>query len=349
MKIADLLPPSVRLDDAADKLIIIDQTQLPGRLIFRELTTLAEVYEAIYLLQVRGAPAIGIAAAYGLYLQMKKSTADCKAAFLHELAEAARYLNSARPTAVNLSWALQRLAKAAEAGPDEPAALKEALHQEACAIQEEDAATCHAIGRHGLALIADGDGILTHCNAGHLATARYGTALAPLYLALEQGYRLKIYADETRPLLQGARLTAFELQLAGADVTLLCDNMAASLMALGRIQAVFVGADRIAANGDSANKTGTLGLAVLARHFAIPFYVCAPTSTLDSACPSGQNIVIEERPAREVTELMFKERLAPPAIAVYNPAFDVTPAALISAIITERGIHRPPYHFSNRD
>ena len=345
MKIASLLPPAVQLDDAASCLRIIDQTRLPGNLVLRELFTLADVFEAIYLLQVRGAPAIGIAAAYGLYLHLKKSAAADKPTLLAELSSAQSYLNSARPTAVNLSWALARMAATAASCNGSPQQIKATLLQEAIAIEAEDAAICRAIGHYGLGLIEDGYSILTHCNAGHLATARYGTALAPIYLALEQGYNLKIYCDETRPLLQGARLTAFELAQVGANVTLLCDNMAASLMAQGEIDAIFVGGDRVAQNGDVANKIGTLGLAVLAKHFGVPFYVCAPSSTIDINCPSGADIIIEQRPAEEVTELMFKERLAPEGINVYNPSFDVTPNQLITAIITERGVVRAPYGF----
>jgi len=339
MKIAELLPPAVAWDEAAGRLNIIDQTLLPGRLRQISLSGAEQVYAAIRSLQVRGAPAIGLAAAFGLYLAMMDCTAADKPAFMAELARRQQYLNSARPTAVNLSWALERLAQAAQACPAQDSeTLKQTLLREAQAIAAEDAACCRAIGAHGLSLLKEGGAILTHCNAGHLATAAYGTALAPYYCAQEQGMKLKIYCDETRPLLQGARLTAFELSQAGADVTLLCDNMAASLLAAGAIDSVWVGADRIAANGDTANKTGTLNLAVLAKHFNIPFYVCAPTSTFDAATPSGAAIVIEQRPPQEVTEMWFSEPMAPAGIQVYNPAFDVTPASLISAFITEKGI-----------
>jgi methylthioribose-1-phosphate isomerase len=297
-------------------------------------------------LRVRGAPAIGLAAAYGLYLAMRPSRAGDKRAFMVELTQQQSWLAAARPTAVNLSWALARLHQAAQAGPArDTQALKQLLLAEAQALTAEDAACCRAIGDYGLTLLQEGDSLLTHCNAGRLATAAYGTALAPLYRALERGMKLRVYCDETRPLLQGARLTAWELQQAGVEVTLLCDNMAASLLAAGRVSSVWVGADRVAANGDTANKIGTLAVAVLARHFGVPFYVCAPRSTIDAAAPTGAHIVIEQRPAQEVTEMWFTERLAPPHIAVYNPAFDVTPAALISAIVTEQGIIWPPYLF----
>lgn len=346
MQIDQLLPPAVALDDENSVLKVIDQTLLPGQLRIIELRGAVEIRSAIAHLRVRGAPAIGIAAAYGLYLSLKNSKASNKRAFLKELQTYLKYLASARPTAVNLRWALERLKQAVIACPhEETTALKQALLNEARAIEAEDAASCRAIGEHGLTLLRAGDGLLTHCNAGHLATARYGTALAPIYLALEQGMLLHVYCDETRPLLQGARLTAFELMQAGAEVTLLCDNMAASLMAAGKINSVWVGADRIAKNGDTANKTGTLGLAVLARHFGLPFYVCAPQSTIDTATASGKKIIIEQRAPEEVTDFWYKERMTPAEVGVYNPAFDVTPAALISAIITEQGIYRPPYVF----
>jgi methylthioribose-1-phosphate isomerase len=344
--ITDCLPPAVTWDAAADRLNIIDQNLLPGRLHIISLTGVKQVQAAIRTLQVRGAPAIGIAAAYGLYLAMRSSRAADKCAFMAELVEQQQYLQSARPTAVNLSWALQRTAQAAVGCPSgDIAVLKHTLLVAAQAIAVEDAACCRAIGVHGLTLLKPGDGILTHCNAGHLATAAYGTALAPIYCALEQGIKLQVYCGETRPLLQGSRLTALELSRAGVEATLFCDNMAASLLATGKINSLWVGADRIAANGDTANKTGTLALAVLARHFGLPFYVCAPRSSIDPATPTGGNIMIEQRSPEEVTEMWFKERMAPAGIAVYNPAFDVTPAALISAIITDQGIVYPPYVF----
>ncbi|MCL1905987.1 MAG: S-methyl-5-thioribose-1-phosphate isomerase, partial [Clostridiales bacterium] len=301
MDIAELLPPAVKWNGAADALDIIDQTLLPGRLQIASLCSEKEVYAAIRALRVRGAPAIGIAAAYGLYLAMRHSAAADKPGFLAELEQKRRYLSLARPTAVNLSWALDRAAQAAHnCSCRDTQGLKQALLDEATAIAEQETACCRSIGSYGLTLLKEGDSILTHCNAGHLATAAYGTALAPVYCALERGIKLKIYCGETRPLLQGARLTAYELGKAGADVTLLCDNMAASLMAAGKIDSVWVGADRIAANGDTANKTGTLALSVLARHFDIPLYVCAPYSTVSADTPTGAGIEIEQRPAEEV-------------------------------------------------
>lgn len=306
-------------------LVVLDQTLLPTEERYVALRTSAEVAEAIQKLRVRGAPLIGIAAAMGLCVALKngESFAAAKAVIL-----------ASRPTAVNLSWALERMQRCYDR-----CGTIEALQAEALLIKSEDAATCEAIGRYGKTLIADGMGVLTHCNAGHLATGRYGTALAPIYSALADGRNFRVYADETRPLLQGARLTAYELLRSGADVTLICDNMAASLMAQGKVDIVFVGCDRVAANGDTANKIGTLGVAVLARHFGIPFYVCGPTSTFDSSCPSGSDIVIEQRNGSEVTSLHYARPMAPDGVKTCNPAFDVTPHELITGYITEHGIH----------
>ncbi len=328
---------AVRLTDD-DRLLILDQTLLPQTVAERELTDCQSLIEAIRSLRVRGAPAIGIAAAYGTYI-LAKTDAD-PARLLAQIEQ----IEQARPTAVNLSWALRRMRQVIES--TDATALLPALRAEAVAIDREDAAISQAIAESGFSLLRDGMGVLTHCNAGALATSELGTALAPLYLALQRGLRFTVYCDETRPLLQGARLTAWEMQQAGADTVLLCDNMAASLMAAGRIDCIFVGADRIAANGDTANKIGTLGLAVLAQHFRIPFYVCAPSSTLDPQTADGSGIVIEQRAPEEVCELWYRQRMAPQQIAVYNPAFDVTPADLISAIITEQGILRPPFRFA---
>lgn len=328
---------AVRLTDD-DRLLILDQTLLPQTVAERELTDCQSLIEAIRSLRVRGAPAIGIAAAYGTYI-LAKTDAD-PARLLAQIEQ----IEQARPTAVNLSWALRRMRQVIES--TDATALLPALRAEAVAIDREDAAISQAIAESGFSLLRDGMGVLTHCNAGALATSELGTALAPLYLALQRGLRFTVYCDETRPLLQGARLTAWEMQQAGADTVLLCDNMAASLMAAGRIDCIFVGADRIAANGDTANKIGTLGLAVLAQHFRIPFYVCAPSSTLDPQTADGGGIVIEQRAPEEVCELWYRQRMAPQQIAVYNPAFDVTPADLISAIITEQGILRPPFRFA---
>ncbi|MBB6633826.1 S-methyl-5-thioribose-1-phosphate isomerase [Cohnella thailandensis] len=333
---------SVRWADGV--LDLLDQRLLPEQTVYLKLTTPQDVWEAIRELKVRGAPAIGISAAYGVVLGIQgfEGTAS-------ELAEEAKrhaeYLATSRPTAVNLFWALDRMtAKAAslsEAGASAPHA-KDELLKEARLIQSEDEETNRLIGEHALTLFQDGMGVLTHCNAGGLATSKYGTALAPFYLALEQGISLKVFADETRPVLQGARLTAFELQQAGVDVTLITDNMAAHVMSKGWVQAVIVGTDRVAANGDVANKIGTYGVAVLAKAHGIPFYVACPMSTIDLTTATGAEIPIEERHSDEVTNA-FGRRTAPEGVKVYNPAFDVTPSELVTAIITEKGIVRAPY------
>jgi len=299
------------------------------------------VWEAIKSLRVRGAPAIGIAAAYGAVLGIQNSAATTYDVFRTELVTVTNHLSTSRPTAVNLFWALDRMLATAEANRELPIpALKQRLLDEALTLAEEDKAICRAMGQHGAALVNDGDGILTHCNAGGLATADYGTALGVMFAAQEQGKTIHVYADETRPLLQGARLTAWELMQAGIDVTVICDNMAGVVLREGKIDVVIVGADRIAANGDTANKIGTYSVAVLAREHVVPFYVAAPTSTFDLTLPSGDGIPIEERRAEEVT-MGFGPRTAPLNVKVYNPAFDVTPAGLIQGIITERGIISP--------
>jgi methylthioribose-1-phosphate isomerase len=323
-------------------LTCIDQTRLPAELVLHECRTAEAVWEAIRQLRVRGAPAIGIAAAYGVVLGVQAVADDDPAALRRRLDEVLAYLATSRPTAVNLFWALERMRQVVQTAPPQTpvSALKEALLREARAIHDQDRVLCRAIGRHGAELIADESGVLTHCNAGGLATAEYGTALAILFTCQDQGKRLHVYVDETRPLLQGARLTAWELVQRGIPTTLICDNMAAQLMREGKVQAVVVGADRIAANGDVANKIGTYGLAVLARAHGIPFYVAAPLSSFDLALASGDPIPIEQRPAEEVTHLAG-QRIAPQGVAVYNPAFDVTPAHLITALVTERGIIRP--------
>ena len=335
---------TLELDEAAQALVIIDQTQLPGKRVLLQLKTQQQIWTAIHELQVRGAPAIGDAAAIGLYLAACELGTDDPAEFRRRLHEAREYLASSRPTAVNLFWALDRMEAAAAKHADcSVPQLIAVLHDEALAIKAEDVRICEKLGEYGLTLVKPGDGLLTHCNAGQLATAKYGTATAPMYLGHKKGYGFRIFADETRPLLQGARLTAYELQSAGLDVTLICDNMASSVMKNGWVQAVFVGCDRVAANGDAANKIGTSGVAILAKHYGIPFYVCAPTSTIDFTAPSGAAIHIEQRAAEEVTEMWYKERMAPPGVKVYNPAFDVTDASLITAIVTEYGIARAPY------
>ncbi len=315
------------------KLTIIDQTLLPGALSYIELKTVEDVWEAIKVLRVRGAPAIGICAAYGVVV------AATQAKNKDSINTAIDYLASSRPTAVNLFYALDRMRNVLEnlAGDCDSEKRLNALEEEAIRIYDEDVAMCRAIGEYGASLIKQDYGILTHCNAGGLATSGYGTALAPLYVAQEKGINFKVYADETRPLLQGARLTAWELMQSNIDVTLICDNMAAQVMREGKVNMVIVGADRIAANGDTANKIGTYGVAVLAHAHNIPFYVAAPLSTIDPAIESGDEIPIEYRNENEVTFIAGK-RIAPEGVKVLNPAFDVTPAKYITAIITEKGV-----------
>lgn len=335
---------TVRLDDENNAVVIIDQTKLPGKIEIISLHTAQEIWNAIYLLQVRGAPAIGVAAAYGIYVLAKRMDTEDYDTFYREFVRQKEYLDSSRPTAVNLSWALNRMQRVVEAHSGETVAqIKEALHRESVAIQEEDIWVCRMIGEHGLTLVKPGDGILTHCNAGQLATSKYGTATAPIYLGKERGYHFRVFADETRPLLQGARLTAFELQSSGVDVTLICDNMSATVMKNGWVNAVFVGCDRVAANGDAANKIGTSVVAAVAKYYGVPVYICAPTSTIDLNTPTGAEIKIEQRPAEEVTEMWYKERMAPEGIKVFNPAFDVTDHELIAGIVTEYGVARAPY------
>jgi methylthioribose-1-phosphate isomerase len=334
---------TVALDDAKNELVIIDQTVLPNEFVYLHLTTQAEIWESIYELRVRGAPAIGIAAAFGAYLGIKQSPAVDFETFYAEFKGIKKYLASARPTAVNLFWALDRLDHCIQKHKSKPVAeIKKLVLLESEDIKAEDIQVCRKIGEYGLSLIRPKMGILTHCNAGQLATSKYGTATAPIYLGTEKGYNFKVFVDETRPLLQGARLTAFELDKAGVDVTLICDNMAASVMANGWVNAVFVGCDRVAANGDAANKIGTSGLAILAQNYGIPFYVCAPTSTIDMSCPTGNDIHIELRSPEEITEKWYSERMAPKGIKVYNPSFDVTESKFITAIITEFGIVSQP-------
>lgn len=333
--------PTLRwIGDIDGHLRMIDQTLLPTELAEIDCRTTPEVWEAIRSLRVRGAPAIGIAAAYGVCLGIQGSQDE--AALFKQLEEAVSCLATSRPTAVNLFWALDRQQQLAQSlrGKSSCREIRQALLDEAHAILEEDRQMCRAIGRFGASLLNDGQGVLTHCNAGGLATADYGTALAVFFAAHEAGKTLRVYADETRPLLQGSRLTAWELQRRGIDVTLICDSMAAQVMREGRVHAVVTGADRIAANGDSANKIGTYGLAVLAAAHHIPFYVAAPTSTFDLSLPSGDQIPIEQRSPEEITH-GFGRQTAPDGVKVYNPAFDVTPAPLIRAIICEKGVIEP--------
>jgi len=322
---------------------IIDQRLLPGEFVERDIGTVEEMADAIRTLAVRGAPAIGVAAAMAVACAAESQQADSsRNAALHAVRQAAATLRATRPTAVNLGWALDRMLARAERHAGDEASLGQAMRDEASLILAEDQAMCRAIGEHGVGLLHQGMRILTHCNAGALATSGMGTALAPVYLAHERGMALRVYACETRPLLQGARLTAWELSRAGVPVTLLADNMAASLMAAGRIDIVMVGADRIAANGDVANKIGTYGLAVLAHHHRIPFVVLAPWSTVDAATEAGAGIEIEQRDAGEVTEFAGV-RTAPEGIAVNNPAFDITPGALVTHYVTDRGVQHAPF------
>jgi methylthioribose-1-phosphate isomerase len=322
---------------------LIDQTHLPEALVMIDTVELDVLYEAIRMLRVRGAPAIGIAAAMGVAAAVQEDPATDTGSLLARAEAAADHLATSRPTAVNLFWALDRMRRVARAHAGlAPGAFRARLVAEAEAVRDEDAAMCRAIGEHGAGLLRDGMTVLTHCNAGSLATAEFGTALAPLYVAAERGLTLRVFADETRPLLQGSRLSAWELSEAGLDVTVICDNMAAQVMKEGRIDAVFVGADRIAANGDAANKIGTYALAVQARWHSVPFYVLAPTSTVDPDTPAGARIPIEERGADEIV-CWGGRRTAPEGIPVYAPAFDVTPAELITAIVCERGVARPPF------
>lgn len=334
---------SVRLSEDGRSVVIIDQTLLPSLTKLLTLSGLDELCEAIFRLRVRGAPAIGIFAGYALYvraLMLSEQTNDADTFHLRLEHEAER-LTASRPTAVNLSWAVRRVLGAGNVLSPEAAVA--AMRAEAEAIHLEDIAACTKISEYGLTLIRDGDTVLTHCNAGALATSRYGTGLGALLLGAERGMKLHAYVDETRPLLQGARLTTYELDRAGVEVNLICDNMAGLMMKQGRINACFVGCDRVAANGDTANKIGTLSVAVLAKHFGVPFYVFCPLSTIDPECASGDDITIEERPPEEITELMFARRTAPVGIRCYNPAFDVTDNSLITAFVTERGIIRPPF------
>jgi methylthioribose-1-phosphate isomerase len=321
---------------------LIDQTRLPVELVEIDCRDVDSLWEAIRNLRVRGAPAIGIAAAFGICLGVQSAHDRSQEEFFDQLERSSAHLATSRPTAVNLFWALERMKLAAAANRDRcpPHDIAERLLTEAQAIWGEDRAMCRAIGRHGAALLADGQGVLTHCNAGALVTVDYGTALAPIFTAHESGKRLHVYVDETRPLLQGARLTAWELQQRGIEATLICDSAAAQVMREGRVHAVIVGADRIAANGDTANKIGTYGLALLGAAHEIPFYVAAPTSTFDVSLTHGDAIPIEQRRAEEITH-GFGRQTAPSGIDVYNPAFDVTPARLIRAIICERGVIQP--------
>lgn len=329
------------IDDCAR---IVDQTALPSNLVYKDIHSAEEMYDAIKSLSVRGAPAIGVAAAFGLYLGIRGIPDNVtNEKFTAELQKKADFLISSRPTAVNLAWAIKRMMETAQSSGSSIAGKKKDLLDESKKILEEDRQMCLAIGRHGYELIKECKAVLTHCNAGGLATSEYGTALAPVYVAQEMGRLVRVYADETRPLLQGARITAFELMAAGIPVTLICDDMAATVMARGMVDAVLVGADRIALNGDTANKIGTYGVALLAKAHHIPFYVAAPSSTFDLSFADGSAIPIEERPAQEII-CGFGKETAPSNVAVFNPAFDVTPFSLIAAIVTDKGVIRPPFN-----
>ena len=335
---------NVRLSDDGTKVIILDQEKLPNAEEYLELDNAEDIYEAIFRLKVRGAPAIGICAGYGIYVLARQIDTEDFDTFYKEFKQKRNYLDSSRPTAVNLSWALNRMERVVinnrEKTVDE---IKGLLLAESRKIQAEDIEMCRAISEYGLSLLKDGDGILTHCNAGPLATSKYGTALGPLLLGKERGMEFHVFADETRPLLQGARLTAYELQKAGVDVTLICDNMAGLVMKNGWINACLVGCDRIAANGDTANKIGTSAVAVLAQYYHIPFYVLGPTSTIDMNCPTGDDITIELRDPEEIKSRYYREPSTLPEVKCYNPAFDVTPHELITGIVTEHGVIGPPY------
>ena len=335
--------PTIAFDEKAGEIVIIDQTLLPGEIKLLRLSKIEDIWEAIKVLRVRGAPAIGVTAAFAAYLAGKAIETGDTQVFKEKFTVSAEYLATSRPTAVNLFWALDRMRSVVSGleGKASVEQIKDELLKEALVIRDEDIAICKSIGEHALGLLKPGMGLLTHCNAGRLATVEYGTATSVMYLGHEKGYGFRIYCDETRPLLQGARLTAFELAAAGMKPTVICDSMVSSLMMDGKVDAVFTGCDRVAANGDSANKIGTSGVAIIAKHYDVPFYICAPSSTLDMATPNGDGIVIEQRAPEEVTEMWYKQRMAPKEADVYNPAFDVTRASLITAIITEDGVFPP--------
>ena len=343
---------TVVLSEDKKSIIILDQTLLPNETKYLSLDKAEDIWEAIYKLRVRGAPAIGVTGGYAYYILADQADTENMDEFVSQCTKNMEYINSSRPTAVNLSWALNRMHSVllSEKEGKSVAWMKERLMQEADAIREEDIQISRNIGAYGFELLeklGKGVGIMTHCNAGTLATAKYGTALAPVYIALEQGWDpkkdLHVYCDETRPLLQGARLSAYEMQAAGVDTYVQCDNMASYTMKSGKIGIIFVGCDRVAANGDFANKIGTSGVAIIAKHYGIPFYVCAPSSTIDMTMESGEEIHIEQRKPEEVTEMWYEKRMAPEGVGVVNPAFDVTDHSLVTGIITEKGIATAPF------
>ncbi|PID57885.1 S-methyl-5-thioribose-1-phosphate isomerase [candidate division KSB3 bacterium] len=322
---------------------VLNQIKLPAVTEYNPKSTVEDVFHAIQDMELRGAPLIGIAAGYGMYIAIKDLDEMPHDAFMSTLRKNGEYLAKSRPTAVNLFWAIDRMIAKVDPLHDKSVAEKQRiLGQEALNIHEEDRRINRKIGENLLSLLDDGMTILTHCNAGILATGYYGTATSPIYLAQEKGWNLQVYADETRPYLQGARLTSYELHESGIDVTLICDNMAGVVMSQGKIDAVITGTDRVAANGDVANKIGTMSVAILARHFGIPVYIAAPTPTIDMNCPSGRDIPIEERAREEITH-WYGHQIAPKGVKVFNPAFDVTPNEFVTAIVTERGIVKAPY------
>ncbi len=328
---------TLRFDVETGELVAVDQTKLPAEIDFIRISEARALYQAIKDLAIRGAPAIGVGAALGLYACALRFEDRTPEGFRYSFSKTVEFIASSRPTARNLFYACGRMKDASQKG-NSVVEIKESLKNEAFAIEQEDIALCRAIGKNGEKLIKDGASVLTHCNAGSLCAVEYGTALAPIYEAKSKGKTVSVYADETRPLLQGARLTCFELTEAGVETTLICDNMAASLMAKGKIDLVIVGCDRVAANGDFANKTGTLSLAVNAKYFGVPFYVAAPSSTVDRSISDGGAIVIEERDGTEISEKFFTAPMAPPKAKIYNPAFDVTPHDLVTGYITEKGV-----------
>jgi len=331
---------NIRLNDSETAVIILDQTLLPNEETYIELSSAKALFDAIYTLQVRGAPAIGIFAAYALYVLAKQSTADNYDSFYTELKKNGAYLDSSRPTAVNLNTQVKRMENLVKNNKKlKIPQILDAMKKEADAIYNEDVKMCRLISEHGLTLIRDNYGIMTQCNAGPIATSKYGTALGPLFLGHERGMKLSAFVCETRPLLQGARLTAFELDRAGISCTLICDNMASIVMSEGKINAVFAGCDRVARNGDTANKIGTSSLAILAKHYNIPFYIFGPSTTIDMECATGADIEIELRKPDEIKEMFYLKPMAPKNVKCYNPSFDVTSRDLITAIITEKGIH----------
>lgn len=340
MKVFDIAP----LKYENDTLYILDQTKLPGEEFYFEVKTKEEIWDAIQKLQVRGAPAIGVAAAYGLFTSVKDCNVTDVTEFKSLVKTNGQYIITSRPTAVNLAWAINRVINLVDSSDlKDVEEIKNLMLGEAHRIRIEDEEACKAMGEHGLSLLKPGMGILTHCNAGTIATAKYGTCLAPIHLGQERGYGFKVFADETRPLLQGARLTAWELNKNGVDVTLICDNMAATVMKNGWIDAVVVGCDRMAANGDGANKIGTSGVAILAKEFGIPVYFFVPTSTIDLETPTGKDINIELRQGDEIYRMWYEKPMAPEGIKTYNPAFDVTDHKYITAVVTEKGVVYPPF------